>query len=105
MPAVATARCPCRPRDARLGGVAFDLLAPAVAECATCLIVHRGLATGQQAHFGYEGYKLRWVSGSKVRIESTSSPNKIDRYGTGDPMGYRSIKPPQPHIRPATPPG
>ena len=25
------------------------------------------------------GYKLRWLSGSKVRIESTSSPNRSTR--------------------------
>ncbi len=33
------------------------------------------------------GYRLRWLSGSKTRIESTSSPNRSTRYGTGEPIG------------------
>jgi transcription-repair coupling factor (superfamily II helicase) len=41
------------------------------------------------------GYRLRWLSGSKVRMESTSSSNKSTRYGTGEPMGKRSIRPPR----------
>ncbi len=41
------------------------------------------------------GYRLRCVSGSKVRIESTSSPNRSTRYGTSEPIGNRSISPPR----------
>ena len=35
------------------------------------------------------------VSGSKVRIESTSSSNRSTRYGTAEPIGNRSISPPR----------
>jgi hypothetical protein len=41
------------------------------------------------------GYKLRCESGSKVRIESISSPNRSTRNGTGEPIGNRSISPPR----------
>ncbi len=41
------------------------------------------------------GYRLRWVSGSKVRMLSTSSPNRSTRYGTSEPIGNRSISPPR----------
>ena len=41
------------------------------------------------------GYTVRWVSTSKVRIDSISSSKRSMRYGSGLPIGYRSISPPR----------
>ena len=41
------------------------------------------------------GYRLRWLSGSKVRMLSISSSNRSTRYGTLLPIGNRSISEPR----------
>ena len=38
---------------------------------------------------------VRWVSGSKARIDSSASPKKSRRTGLGRPAGKRSMMPPR----------
>jgi hypothetical protein len=86
------------------GRVAFDLLAPARAEGARAASSIGNSRPGSSRTSG-TGYRLRWLSGSKVRMRIDLVAEQVHPVGHQEPIGNRSIRPPRTAYSPGLPPG